>query len=79
MAPPASDLLLTDVLLRGGTAPVDIRVVDGRIAEVGPGLVASAGATTVVGDGCPVLPGLVEPHLHLDKAMLLGRETGARR
>lgn len=70
MAPPASDLLLNDVLLRGGTEPVDIRVVDGRIAEVGPGLVASAGATTVVGDGCPVLPGLVEPHLHLDKAML---------
>jgi cytosine deaminase len=72
----AADLLLTDVLLRGGDAPVDIRVVDGRIAEVGPGLVAAAGATTVVGDGCPVLPGLVEPHLHLDKAMLDAREPG---
>ena len=72
----AADLLLTDVLLRGGDAPVDIRVVDGRIAEVGPGLVAATGATTVVGDGCPVLPGLVEPHLHLDKAMLDAREPG---
>jgi cytosine deaminase len=70
------DLLLTDVLLRGGEAPVDVRVVDGRIAEVGPGLVAAAGATTVVGEGCPVLPGLVEPHLHLDKAMLDAREPG---
>ena len=72
----AAHLLLTDVLLRGGDAPVDVRVVDGRIAEIGPGLVAAVGATTVVGDGCPVLPGLVEPHLHLDKAMLLGRQTG---
>jgi cytosine deaminase len=62
--------------VRGGDAPVDIRVVDGRIAEIGPGLVASAGATTIVGDGCPVLPGLVEPHLHLDKAMLDAREPG---
>jgi cytosine deaminase len=72
----AESLLLTDVLVRGGDAPVDIRVVDGRIAEIGPGLVASAGATTIVGDGCPVLPGLVEPHLHLDKAMLDAREPG---
>ena len=72
----AESLLLTDVLLRGGDARVDVRVVDGRIAEIGPGLVAAAGATTVVGDGCPVLPGLVEPHLHLDKAMLDAREPG---
>ncbi|MDT7742425.1 MAG: cytosine/creatinine deaminase, partial [Actinomycetota bacterium] len=70
------DLLLTDVCVRGRDGLVDIRVENGRIAEVGPGLVATAGATTVVGDGCPVLPGLVEPHLHLDKALLDEREPG---
>ncbi|WP_433800912.1 amidohydrolase family protein [Actinomycetospora sp. CA-084318] len=66
-----ADLLLTNVLPRGHDAPVDVRVEDGRIAEVGPDLTAP-GATTIDGGARPVLPGLVEPHLHLDKALLGG-------
>ncbi|MDL5154807.1 amidohydrolase family protein [Actinomycetospora termitidis] len=66
-----ADLLLTDVLPRGYEHPVDVRVEDGRIAEIAPDLTAP-GATTIDGGGRPVLPGLVEPHLHLDKAMLGG-------
>lgn len=66
-----ADLLLTNVLPRGHDTPVDVRVEDGRIAEVGPGL-AAPGVTEIDGGGRPVLPGLVEPHLHLDKALLGG-------
>ncbi|MCD2188602.1 amidohydrolase family protein [Actinomycetospora soli] len=72
MAAGSHDLLLTDVLPRGHDTPVDVRVEAGRIAEVGPGLTAPGGTTTIDGGGRPVLPGLVEPHLHLDKAMLGG-------
>ncbi|GAA4827591.1 amidohydrolase family protein [Actinomycetospora corticicola] len=71
MAPGPHDLLLTNVLPRGHDTPVDVRVEDGKIAEVGPDLTAPA-VETLDGGGRPVLPGLVEPHLHLDKALLGG-------
>ena len=64
------DLLLTNVRVRGVDGSVDVRVADGRIAEVGPGIVGDV--PTIDGGGRPVLPGLVEPHLHLDKALLGG-------
>jgi cytosine/creatinine deaminase len=70
----AADLLLTNVLPRGFVHPVDVRCEDGRIAEVGPGLEAPPGTETLDGGARPVLPGLVEPHLHLDKALLDQRE-----
>jgi imidazolonepropionase-like amidohydrolase len=44
----------TDVLLR-----------DGRIAEVGRGLAAPAGARVVDGRGKHLTPGLIDPHSHL--------------
>ena len=69
-----SDLLLTAARLRGWDVPVDVRVEDGRIAAVGPGLEAPRGARTLDVGARPVLPGLVEPHLHLDKALLDERE-----
>jgi cytosine deaminase len=65
----ADDYLLTDVRPRGFDVPVDVRVVRGRIAAIGPGL-ERGGTPVVEGRGRAVLPGLVEPHLHLDKAML---------
>lgn len=60
--------LLTDVRTRHHDGPVDVAVDDGRITAVGPGL-DHAGPVRH-GGGRLVLPGLVEPHLHLDKAML---------
>ncbi len=76
--PPRSTghLLLTNVLVRGREGLVDIRVEQGRIAEVGPDLQADPRTPTIDGEARPVLPGLVEPHLHLDKAMLDAREPG---
>ena len=70
------DYLLTDVRPRGFDGGVDIAVEHGRIAAIGPGL-ERAGREIVEGHGRAVLPGLVEPHLHLDKAML-GADRGER-
>jgi dihydroorotase len=69
-------------VLRGvrpyGEAPVDIRLRDGVIAEIGAGL---SGGEVVDGDGLIALPGLVDLHTHLREP---GREdaetilTGSR-
>lgn len=61
--------LLTDVRTRRHDARVDVAVDDGLITAVGPGL-DPAGRPRRDGGGRLALPGLVEPHLHLDKAML---------
>ncbi|MDD7941284.1 amidohydrolase family protein [Actinomycetospora lutea] len=62
--------LLTDVRTRHHAGPVDVAVDDGRISAVGPGLERHGETPRKNGAGRLVLPGLVEPHLHLDKAML---------
>jgi dihydroorotase len=79
---------LSEVLLSGGRIvdetgerAADVRVVDGVIAEVAPGLSASAGALVLDADGCVVAPGLVDIQVHFREP---GREdaetieTGAR-
>ncbi|MHC1558354.1 amidohydrolase family protein [Actinomycetospora sp. C-140] len=60
--------LLTDVRTRHHDGLVDVAVDDGRITAVGAGLARRE--PVLDGGGRVVLPGLVEPHLHLDKAML---------
>ena len=72
------------LLIRGasvlGETTADLLVVDGTIAEVGPGLDAD-GAEVVDADGLVALPGLVDLHTHLREP---GREdaetvlTGSR-
>jgi dihydroorotase len=64
-----------DLVLTGGTvldpasgtnASLDVGVVAGRIAEIGPGLAARGESTqTVDCTGQTVLPGLVEGHTHI--------------
>ena len=71
------DWLLTNVRIADRTETVDIAIANGRIAQirstssvqVGPAIV---GAATQRWDltGRVVLPGLVEPHVHLDKTYL---------
>ncbi|HET8787805.1 MAG TPA: amidohydrolase family protein, partial [Actinomycetes bacterium] len=80
---------MTRLLLKGGRlvdpasrtdATADLLVVDGTIAEGGPGLDAE-GAEVVDADGLVALPGLVDLHTHLREP---GREdaetvlTGSR-
>ncbi|MCB9724756.1 MAG: amidohydrolase family protein [Spirochaetaceae bacterium] len=65
-------------LIRGGTivdgtgAPrfeADVRVRDGRIVEVAPGLAPAADEVVVEAAGCLVTPGFIETHTHYDGAM----------
>ncbi len=44
--------------------PVDVRVVDGTVADVAPGL-ASEGMPELAGDGRWLMPGLWDHHVHL--------------
>ncbi|NGN67138.1 amidohydrolase family protein [Streptomyces sp. A7024] len=64
-----TDLLLRDVRVENSPDPTDIRIRDGRITAIG-GPDTSPATETLDGDGRIVLPGLVETHLHPDKALL---------
>jgi dihydroorotase len=43
----------------------DVAVVDGRIAQIGPGLSATPAQRVIDAAGCIVAPGLIDPHVHL--------------
>jgi dihydroorotase len=47
-----------------GERRVDVRVADGVIVEVGPGLEPAPGSTILDAEGCVVAPGLVDLHVH---------------
>jgi cytosine deaminase len=67
------DLLITNARVWDDRPPVDIAVDGDRIAAIEPGIQAEAGRTIDAG-GRAVLPGFVEPHLHLDKALIYRRQ-----
>jgi dihydroorotase len=56
--------LLKDVLPYGEGGPVDVRLVDGRIAEIGSDL-SGGDSRAYAGAGAVLLPGLVDLHTHL--------------
>ncbi|MDQ1456977.1 MAG: dihydroorotase [Actinomycetota bacterium] len=77
-----------EVLIQGGRVldatgerAADVRVVDGAIAEVGPALAPTTGATVLDAEGCVTTPGLVDIQVHFREP---GREdsetieTGSR-
>ena len=64
------DLVVRDARLQDGSS-VDIGIADGRIADVLPRITAECPAMEAAGG--LVVPGLVETHLHLDKACILDR------
>ena len=53
-----------------GNDAVDIRIEDGLIAEIAPGIDAPEGATTIDGEGRLLFQGLVDAHTHMDKTLL---------
>ncbi|MGH6690824.1 MAG: amidohydrolase family protein, partial [Gammaproteobacteria bacterium] len=65
------DLVLRECRLPGGDAPVHIAIAGGRIASVGRE--APAARDVIEVDGRLVTPGLVDAHVHLDKALLHDR------
>ena len=66
------DLLIRDARVWDDRPPVDIGIVGPRIAAIEPSLETDARRTIDAG-GRAVLPGFVEPHLHLDKALVYRR------
>ncbi|HEY6704764.1 MAG TPA: amidohydrolase, partial [Xanthobacteraceae bacterium] len=64
------DLVLRQCRLAGGEQ-VDIGVAGGRIVEIAPAVVTDAPEEQF--DGRLVTAGLVETHIHLDKAHILER------
>ena len=65
------DLLLRGARLRDRESLVDIAIANGRIVGIDP--LARPAVTTLELGGRLVTPGLVEAHIHLDKALLTER------
>ncbi|PRC41946.1 dihydroorotase, partial [Mycobacterium sp. ITM-2017-0098] len=57
--------VLKGLLLYGEGDPVDVRIADGQIAEIGEGLDAPDGADEIDCTGQVLLPGFVDLHTHL--------------
>src|SRR6202142_2211563 len=51
-----------------GRTEGDLRIRNGTIAEIGPNLTAAAGARVIDAKGMLVLPGGIDPHVHLTPA-----------
>src|ERR671916_1771459 len=69
------ELVFRDVDVDGRR--VDVRVVGGRVAGVGPGLAPAPGTAVVDGGGGALLPGLHDHHLHLLAAAAARRSVAA--
>lgn len=63
------DLLIRNVRIADDKSPTDIAISGGRIAIIADNISEPA-ARTIDAEGRAVLPGFVEPHLHLEKAFL---------
>ncbi len=66
------DLKITRAIAVGYDAPQEIAIADGRIVEVAPRISAAA-AQVIDAQHNLVIPGLVDGHIHLDKALLLSQ------
>nr|WP_286957732.1 MULTISPECIES: amidohydrolase family protein [Arsenicicoccus] len=60
------------VAAHAGSEPVDVRVVDGVVTQVGPGL-ADDGSPVLEGEGRWAIPGLWDQHVHSAQAGLMAR------
>jgi cytosine/creatinine deaminase len=69
------DLILSNAALPDGRTGVDIAVEGGRIAGIGHGIAAQAGAASgevIDAGGRLVSPPFVDPHFHMDATLSLG-------
>lgn len=76
MSIPASagvNLLIKGVRIEDGPTGVDIRITDGKFAEIGAGLTPREGEEIRDFTGKLVLPPYIESHVHLDTALTSGQ------
>src|SRR5690625_4451317 len=67
------DLLVANVRIENDPEIVDIRITDGRFAEIGPALRAGRAETVVDGGNRLCLPPIIESHVHLDSTLTAGQ------
>ena len=66
------DLKIQNAALPGRSGKWDVAITHGIISEIAPTIAAPA-QTTLDATGKLLIPGLVDAHIHLDKALLLDR------
>ncbi|WP_054018582.1 amidohydrolase family protein [Piscinibacter sakaiensis] len=64
--------LIRHATLVDGRRDQDLRIVDGRIAEIGPGLAATEGAELIDARGWLLSAPFVDAHFHLDSTLSYG-------
>lgn len=71
------DIIIKNGLLWDGDGfiPVDVLVNDGKIERTGENLTPSAGCEVIDAEGCNILPGLVDVHVHLREPGFSYKET----
>ena len=68
-----------DVFVEGGVRAADVRIVGAVITEVGSALEPRDATTRIVdADGLLVLPGGIDPHVHLGVARADDYDSGSR-
>ena len=67
------DLVFRKVRLDDNESLVDVAIAGSKIADIGPDL-ACRGGKEVEGAGRVLIPGLIESHLHLEKAFVMDRK-----
>lgn len=60
---------------KDGDEVADILVVDGKISKIGPSLQAPENAEVIDATGMMVMPGLIDPHVHLREPGFEEKET----
>jgi cytosine deaminase len=69
------DLVVRNARISDTKPPVDLVVDDGRFVKIGPAASVDGDARqTIDAGGRAVVPGFLEPHIHLDKALLERRQ-----
>ncbi|MEG0293503.1 amidohydrolase family protein [Enterococcus sp.] len=67
------DILIKNARLTDEAPLTDIAINEGKIVTIATGITDEAKKVIDV-DGCIVIPGLVESHIHLDKALIASRK-----
>ncbi|MEN3929926.1 amidohydrolase family protein [Microvirga sp. W0021] len=67
------DIIIRNACLKDGTPLVDVAIKEGKIADIAPKVEATA-AREIDAGGRVLIPGLIESHLHLEKAYIMDRK-----
>jgi len=67
------DILVKNVALSGSEGLCDLGIAGGRFVSVDVGAASSNAMLTLDAEGRMAVPGFVEPHIHLDKALISER------